>query len=170
MTTAVTCAIFAWAFTLGASIGSFLNVVVYRVPNGLSVVRPGSHCPACGHPVRWYDNVPVLGWLVLRGRCRDCAAPISPKYILIEVGFGLFAVAIANALAFHGHPEVVSAEISAGVVTTLLALLPPVLAGLRRQKLDDADIRQVARREAARLHSDSDDPAAGHLIDGRASR
>jgi leader peptidase (prepilin peptidase)/N-methyltransferase len=74
---------------LGLLIGSFLNVVVYRVPAGLSLVSPGSACPACGHPVRSRDNVPVLSWLLLRGRCRDCDAPISARYPLVELATGL---------------------------------------------------------------------------------
>jgi len=69
---------------LGACVGSFLNVVVYRLPAGMSVVRPPSSCPQCGHRLAWYDNVPVLGWLWLRGRCRYCRAAISPQYPLIE--------------------------------------------------------------------------------------
>ncbi|MBN2025096.1 MAG: prepilin peptidase [Pirellulales bacterium] len=80
-----------WLFALGAAIGSFLNVVVYRLPRGLSLIRPGSHCPACGHPIRWYDNVPVASWFLLRGRCRDCRGPISARYPLVEaVSGGMF--------------------------------------------------------------------------------
>ncbi|NKY05832.1 prepilin peptidase [Cellulomonas hominis] len=74
---------------LGLLVGSFLNVVVWRVPRGASVVSPPSACPACGARVRPRDNVPVLSWLLLRGRCRDCAAPISPRYPLVEAGTGL---------------------------------------------------------------------------------
>ena len=70
---------------LGLLIGSFLNVVIHRVPAGLSLVSPGSACPACAHPVRARDNVPVLSWLLLRGRCRDCAAPIAARYPLVEL-------------------------------------------------------------------------------------
>lgn len=69
---------------LGAVVGSFLNVVAHRVPDGRSVVRPRSACPACGHPIRWYDNLPILSWLVLGGRCRDCRAPIPARYPLVE--------------------------------------------------------------------------------------
>lgn len=69
---------------LGAMIGSFLNVVVWRVPRGESVVTSPSACPACGHRIRPWDNVPVLAWLWLRGRCRDCRAPISIRYPLVE--------------------------------------------------------------------------------------
>jgi leader peptidase (prepilin peptidase) / N-methyltransferase len=81
---------------LGLLIGSFLNVVVHRVPQGRSVVAPRSSCPACMAPVRWHDDVPVASWLLLRGRCRDCAAPISARYPLVEVataaGFAAMAL------------------------------------------------------------------------------
>jgi leader peptidase (prepilin peptidase)/N-methyltransferase len=70
---------------LGALIGSFLNVVIYRVPAGESLVSPGSHCPSCGVPVRAFDNVPVVSWIVLRGGCRDCGAPISVRYPAVEL-------------------------------------------------------------------------------------
>ena len=73
-----------WLAVLGGTIGSFLNVVVYRVPAGLSLSRPGSHCPSCKHAIRWHDNVPVLGWIWLRGRCRDCGASISARYPTVE--------------------------------------------------------------------------------------
>lgn len=77
-----------WVFILvvlyGACVGSFLNVVIYRLPEGRSLVRPGSHCPKCGKPLAWYDNVPVLGWLWLRGKCRYCGLPISVQYPFIE--------------------------------------------------------------------------------------
>lgn len=82
------------AGVLGLLVGSFLNVVIHRVPAGLSLVSPGSACPACGHAVRAYDNVPVLSWLVLRGRCRDCSSPISPRYPAVELSTALlFALA-----------------------------------------------------------------------------
>ena len=71
-------------FAFGASIGSFLNVVIYRVPAALSLLHPPSRCPTCHHQLRPYDNVPVLGWLWLKGRCRYCRSPISPRYPLIE--------------------------------------------------------------------------------------
>lgn len=76
-----------WAtvsFLLGAVIGSFLNVVIYRLPRGESLVRPGSHCPACGAAIKWYDNVPLFSWLLLRGRCRQCRETISLRYPAVE--------------------------------------------------------------------------------------
>ncbi len=69
---------------IGGNLGSFLNVVVHRLPRGESVVHGGSHCPSCGSAIRWHDNVPVLGWLLLRGRCRDCGAMIAARYPLVE--------------------------------------------------------------------------------------
>lgn len=71
---------------LGLAIGSFLNVVVWRLPRGESLSRPPSACPKCGHEIRARDNVPVLSWLLLRGRCRDCGEPISKRYPLVELG------------------------------------------------------------------------------------
>ena len=71
-------------FALGACVGSFLNVIIYRLPRGQSIVFPGSHCPSCGRAIRWYDNIPIVSWLVLVGKCRHCKASISPRYIVIE--------------------------------------------------------------------------------------
>ena len=80
-----------WLFAFGGAVGSFLNVVAYRLPMGMSLVTPGSHCPACKHPIRWFDNVPMLGWLHLRGRCRDCHATISGRYPFVEaITAGMF--------------------------------------------------------------------------------
>lgn len=81
----------------GLLVGSFLNVVAWRLPRGESLVSPGSRCPGCAHPVRPYDNVPVVSWLVLRGRCRDCKAPISPRYPLVEATTAVLAAAVVLA-------------------------------------------------------------------------
>lgn len=78
--------VYAFAtFALGLAFGSFLNVCIYRLPRGLSTVRPGSACPNCSQPIRFYDNLPVLSWIILRGRCRDCKSPISPRYLIVEL-------------------------------------------------------------------------------------
>lgn len=82
---AVVALAYAGAAVLGLVIGSFLNVVVWRVPRGESVVSPPSGCPRCGHTIRSRDNVPVVSWVLLRGRCRDCGAPISARYPLVEL-------------------------------------------------------------------------------------
>ena len=84
----------AVAGAFGATIGSFLNVVAYRLPRSESLVHPGSRCPGCGTAIKAYDNVPVLGWLWLRGRCRSCRARISPRYPVIEATTGALAVAV----------------------------------------------------------------------------
>jgi leader peptidase (prepilin peptidase) / N-methyltransferase len=92
----------AAATLLGALIGSFLNVVIHRLPLGESLVTPGSHCPACDAPVRSFDNVPVLSWLVLRGRCRSCGAPISVRYPAVEL---LTAASFAAVVAVRGFDD-----------------------------------------------------------------
>ena len=90
-----------FSFWLGACIGSFLNVVIWRVPRGESIARPPSHCPKCGSPIKWWQNLPILSWLALRGRCASCHAPISPRYILIEtLGGVLFLAAFLHMLKF----------------------------------------------------------------------
>lgn len=76
----------------GLLFGSFANVLIWRVPRAESIVSPGSHCPHCGHAVRWYDNIPVASWLLLRGRCRDCTQPIPWRYPLVEVASGVLWV------------------------------------------------------------------------------
>ena len=79
-------------FLFGLAFGSFLNVCIYRLPLGLSIVAPRSACPKCKHPIAFYDNLPVLSWLILRGRCRQCKVRISPRYPLIELLTGVLFV------------------------------------------------------------------------------
>jgi len=105
---------------LGLAVGSFLNVVVWRVPRDESVVSPPSHCPACGAAVRPRDNVPVLSWLRLRGRCRDCGERISVRYPLVEAGTA--AVFAVLALRIGAEPEL-PAYLYAGAVGIALALI-----------------------------------------------
>lgn len=82
-----------FSFWLGACIASFLNVVIWRAPRGESIVSPPSHCPKCNSPIKWYQNIPILSWLALRGRCAACKAPISPRYICVELLGGLLFLA-----------------------------------------------------------------------------
>lgn len=91
-----------WMGFIGACIGSFLNVVAYRMPLGLSVVWKPSHCPKCGHDIRPRDNLPVLGWILLRGRCRDCGEPISPRYAIVEAAMGTAFFVLAYVELFSG--------------------------------------------------------------------
>jgi leader peptidase (prepilin peptidase)/N-methyltransferase len=104
----------------GLLMGSFLNVVIWRLPRGESLMRPASHCPSCERPVRPYDNVPVLSWLLLRGRCRDCQAPISVRYPLVELATGVVWFVIA--LRF-GSNAVLPAFLYAGAIGVALALI-----------------------------------------------
>ncbi|HVX13957.1 MAG TPA: prepilin peptidase [Pirellulales bacterium] len=87
----------AWLFAVGGCIGSFMNVVIYRLPAGLSLLHPPSRCPACETPIRATDNVPMLGWLWLRGRCRSCRAAISARYPAVELLVALVFVGLACA-------------------------------------------------------------------------
>ncbi|RIK76208.1 MAG: hypothetical protein DCC67_14210 [Planctomycetota bacterium] len=91
-----------WLGFIGACIGSFLNVVAYRMPRGMSVVWKPSHCPRCGHDIRARDNIPVLGWLILRGKCRDCGERISPRYAIVEAAMGAAFFVLAYAEVFTG--------------------------------------------------------------------
>jgi leader peptidase (prepilin peptidase) / N-methyltransferase len=108
------------AGVLGLIIGSFLNVVVWRVPRGGSIAHPPSHCPACGADVRPRDNVPVVSWLLLRGRCRDCATPISARYPLVELGTALVFVVLAARIGLE--PEL-PAFLYLGAIGVALALI-----------------------------------------------
>jgi len=81
-----------FVFAIGASVGSFLNVVVYRLPRELSIVRPGSHCTQCKHPIAWYDNLPIVAWFILGGKCRHCHARFSIRYALVELFTALLFV------------------------------------------------------------------------------
>jgi leader peptidase (prepilin peptidase)/N-methyltransferase len=117
------------AAILGALIGSFVNVVVIRLPKGMSVVRPGSHCMSCDAPVAWYDNLPILSYLILRGRCRRCGARFSVVYMLVEVLVAGLAVAcFAHARASQAHDAWAvaghfSAELAFCAVLAAIALI-----------------------------------------------
>ena len=102
----------------GLIFGSFFNVVIYRLPRKESLVTPASHCPACDAPIKPYDNIPVLGWLMLRGRCRNCHAKISARYPLVEAVTAILAVAIVLARHHYAHDVVLG--------LALLAVLVPV--------------------------------------------
>jgi len=89
---------FVWlvAFAWGAAWGSFFNVAIHRWPRGMSVIRPPSHCPSCGAPIRAWTNVPIVGWLALRGKASCCGAPISARYVLVELLGAVLCVAVAE--------------------------------------------------------------------------
>ena len=83
-----------FTFWLGACIASFLNVVIWRVPRGESIVSPPSHCPKCNAAIKWYQNIPILSWLALRGKCANCKEPISPRYIIVEAIGGVLFLSV----------------------------------------------------------------------------
>src|SRR6188508_1450308 len=91
-----------FVFVFGAAIGSFLNVVIHRVPNEQSIVLPNSACPNCKNAIAPYDNIPVLSWLLLRGRCRNCKEPIAWRYPLVEAGTGLLCALVVVAKGADG--------------------------------------------------------------------
>ncbi|MBT1622016.1 A24 family peptidase [Curtobacterium flaccumfaciens pv. oortii] len=130
-----------FAAATGLAIGSFLNVVVHRVPAGLSVVAPASACPRCGHEIRARDNVPVLSWAVLRGRCRDCAEPISVRYPLVELATAvLFALVV-----LHFGPALLAATDAraAAVATTVLVAMLFLMAVSVALALIDLDVHRL---------------------------
>ncbi|MFO0583143.1 MAG: prepilin peptidase [Anaeromyxobacter sp.] len=112
--------LFGWVALAGATFGSFLNVVIARVPLGQSVVSPRSRCPRCGTPIAWYDNLPIVSWALLRARCRACRAPISVRYPLVEAAG---AAAAAGALARHGPTGAAAAELALVLLLLALALI-----------------------------------------------
>lgn len=120
----------AVAGLFGAVVGSFLNVVAYRLPRRESLVHPGSRCPACDTPIKPYDNIPVLGWLLLRGRCRSCGSAISARYPLVEATCA--ALAIAVVLVKHSAHDIVLGLL-------LVAVLVPVA-------LIDLDTRRIPNK------------------------
>ena len=110
------------AFIFGACIGSFLNVCIYRIPAGLSIVHPGSSCPACKTMIPFYDNIPILAYVLLRGKCRTCNAPIAIRYPLVELIAGLMAVACAMSFGATLHGLVVFAFVATLIVVSFIDL------------------------------------------------
>ena len=108
------------AGVLGAIVGSFLNVVVHRLPRHESLISPASHCPRCGTPVKPYDNIPILSWLLLRGRCRSCDEPISPRYPLVEA---LTAVLCVGAVLVHQTASGIALSIALILIVVPAALI-----------------------------------------------
>src|SRR5262249_6585804 len=108
-----------FAGVLGMVFGSFLNVVAYRLPRHESLVKPGSHCPSCDAPVKPYDNIPILSWLLLRGHCRSCSAVISPRYPFVEALTGALCVG-----------AVLSHNSAAGIALSVALILVVVPAAL----------------------------------------
>lgn len=147
-----------WLGVVGACVGSFLNVVAYRLPRRMSVVWRPSHCPNCGHNIRARDNLPVLGWLLLRGRCRDCSAPISPRYAIVEALMGATCFALAYVELFTGAANIFGGPLTEATgalhtvwfpnwdVITLYAFHSSLLALLLAMTLIDQDDQRIPWR------------------------
>ncbi len=116
-------AVASLAGLLGLAAGSFANVVIHRVPRRESLVRPGSRCPACGTPIAWRDNLPLLGWVLLRRRCRSCLAPISIRYPLVELAMGLLWFVVALRLAGEDLGWAIPAYLALTFVCLVLAVI-----------------------------------------------
>jgi leader peptidase (prepilin peptidase)/N-methyltransferase len=109
---------YIFAFLFGAAIGSFLNVVIHRVPNEESIVFPNSACPKCGNAIKAYDNIPILSWLILAGKCRNCRAPISARYPAVELLTALLFIAVYWQIGFDAFLPVALVFVS-----TMVALI-----------------------------------------------
>jgi len=120
-----------YAFAIGAVVGSFLNVVIHRYPREESIVFPPSHCPNCNTNIRWFDNIPIVSYLVLGARCRNCRVPISPRYPLIELANGLFYLAVFQRtgaeFAFIPIAAIVSMTIVLIFIDLEIQILPDVI-------------------------------------------
>ncbi|MCS6770571.1 MAG: prepilin peptidase [Kiritimatiellae bacterium] len=119
----------AWTayFTLlsffgGACVGSFINVCIHRIPRGESIIRPRSRCPSCGSPIRWYDNIPFVSFLLLRGRCRDCRGRISLRYPFVELLTAVLFLGIWNAYGFDPRTPVYMAAVAALIAASFIDL------------------------------------------------
>jgi len=147
------------AFLLGLVVGSFANVCIYRLPRRESVVSPPSRCPSCGTPIRARDNVPVASWLVLRGRCRACRAPISPRYPVVEATNGCLWLALAIVRGPRSQTFVEMVLVTALLVLSVIDLdhqilpdaitLPGVGAGLAASFLPGSPVRPLGALLAA---------------------
>jgi leader peptidase (prepilin peptidase)/N-methyltransferase len=147
------------ALLLGLIVGSFANVCIHRLPRGESVVTPPSRCPSCGGLIRPRDNLPVVGWLLLRGRCRACRAPISPRYPAVEAANGLLWLSLAAARGPRAQTLVAMALVTALLVLSLVDLghqilpdaitLPGIAVGLAASFLPGSVVRPVEALVAA---------------------
>ncbi len=111
--------VYFFAVLLGLCVGSFLNVLIYRLPNNMNIAVPGSHCPQCGYKLKWYDNIPVVSYCILRGKCRSCGGKISFRYTLVELGN---AALWAGCVAIFWNTSIPVACISAVSLSILLTM------------------------------------------------
>ena len=145
-----------WLFAIGTVVGSFLNVCIYRIPWQKSVIWPASHCPKCWSAIAARDNVPIFGWLALRGRCRSCRSPISIRYPLIEALVGLLFVAIFVVDVGFGPPGLAGRDAQSGS-SPPGCITPILIALLVAATFIDYDLYDHPRRD----HRDRDDRGGG---------
>jgi leader peptidase (prepilin peptidase)/N-methyltransferase len=129
-----------WLTFFGMCIGSFLNVVIYRLPRGENLSKPPSHCPKCNHFIRWYDNIPVFGWIFLRGKCRDCKESISIRYPIVEALCGCIFGTIAL-LTLYRNCNVSIVEVLCFVLTFSGLVVTFATAGFIEQERKPIPIR-----------------------------
>jgi leader peptidase (prepilin peptidase)/N-methyltransferase len=111
-------------FFVGLCVGSFLNVCIWRIPRNESIIFPPSHCPNCNYEIAWYENIPVISWLLLKGRCRKCASPISPRYIIVEIITGVLFLGVwFKILSFNMPFKFFIPLLVSSLAVTVLALL-----------------------------------------------
>jgi leader peptidase (prepilin peptidase) / N-methyltransferase len=132
--------ILIFVFLIGAIVGSFLNVCIYRLPRHESIVFPASHCPHCGKPIKFYDNIPLLSYVILRGKCRNCKQNISGRYPIIETISGLLAIAIVIKYGLTLHSLLLLLLVFSLIIVTFVDLdfqiipdilsIPGIMAGI----------------------------------------
>ena len=143
-------AILALLFLIvGGCVGSFLNVCAYRIPRSMSLLRPRSRCPQCLAPIRAHDNVPVFGWLILAGKCRQCHGWISPRYAIVELTVGLLFAAVYLAAIRFARGDVWDRVGAWGVLAGLLAAWAAISLLVVRALLG-SEMRQESRRRPLR--------------------
>ena len=152
-------------FVFGAMLGSFLNVCIARIAKGESVVRPPSHCPKCNNPISFFDNIPIISFLILLGRCRSCGERISPRYLFVEVLTGLLAAALycqfGLGLAFFTAFIFVAALIVISFIDLDVRIVPDAISlpGILAGVLFSLDCK-VSGRRAVRHHPESPERSA----------
>ena len=129
------------ALLFGLTWGSFLNVVIYRLPREMSIVRPASHCPSCGRPIKAYQNIPVLSWLLMRGRARCCGAKVSVRYLLVELTGGVLSLAVLEVLVLtlpNATPAIHGLAIYVAYLALVLGLVAATFIDLEHMIVPDS--------------------------------
>lgn len=153
-------AVYILAGVLGLCVGSFLNVVIYRVPNGMSLAKPPSHCPQCGTRIKWYDNIPVLSYCFLGGKCRSCGAHIPFRYTLVELANALLWLACVFAFWERSIPYACIAAVACSVFLCVACI------DLEHMLVFDRFVVILAALGVASIFFDGFAPWWSHLVGG----